>query len=78
MNKYKNLKKQFQEFENEMDKVLGELEDKVITLEKVLLKAGIIEDLDLTDVLYRTETDLWSYNFSKKIPIIVNEAKVKP
>jgi hypothetical protein len=76
--KHEDLEKRFVESENEFDRILGELESQVNVLEEVLIKSGIIEDLDLSDVLYRTQKDLWSYNFAKKIPFVVNEAKVKP
>lgn len=80
MSKRKDINK----LEARVDNLQGtvtKLQDKVNLLEEVLVKAGIIEDLDMTDVLYRTvpNDDPWSllYGSNKRIPFVVNEAKVK-
>ena len=79
-----NKKKHIQYLENRTSTAqqdIQELYQKVKQLETVLIKAGIIEDLDMTDVMYRKETitDPWGvlYNETKRIPFVVNEAKLK-
>ena len=79
-----NKKEHIQHLENRTSTAqqdIQELFQKVKQLETVLIKAGIIEDLDMTDVMYRKETiiDPWGvlYNETKRIPFVVNEAKLK-
>jgi hypothetical protein len=60
---------------------IAKLEDKVDLLEKIITKSGLIEDLDMTDVLYRTEVVDdpygWGFASTRKIPFVVNEVRVK-
>lgn len=79
-----NKKEQIQNLNNRVSTYQQDIQnlyDKVNQLETILIKAGIIEDLDMTDVMYRKEvvSDPWDVLFSttKRIPFVVNEAKLK-
>lgn len=79
-----NKKEHIQYLNNRVSTTQQDIQDlyeKVKQLEAVLIKAGIIEDLDMTDVMYRKEVvnDPWDVLFSttKRIPFVVNEAKLK-
>ena len=81
MNKRKNEVEYLGTRVTNLRETVAKLEDKINLLEKILVKSGIIEDLDMTDVLYRTEPFDnpygWGFSITQKIPFVVNEIKVK-
>jgi hypothetical protein len=81
MNKRKNEVEYLGTRVTNLRETVAKLEDKINLLEKILVKSGIIEDLDMTDVLYRTEAFDdpygWGFSTTRKIPFVVNEIKVK-
>ena len=68
---------------HEANKRLFKLETRVSQLESIIEDAGIIEDIDMSDVKYREkevvlENGLFGpQKYVNKIPYIVNEVKVK-
>ena len=57
--------------------LIHRLENEIEQLQNVLVKSGIIEDTDMSDVMYRSVRDPWSLTGTHRIPFIVNQAKVK-
>lgn len=64
-------------------KRLSKLEIRVAQLESIIEDAGIVEDVDMSDVKYREkeivlEGGLFGpQKYTQKIPYVVNEVKVK-
>lgn len=59
---------------------LAKLEHEISVLKDIIRTAGIVEDIDLSDVRYRTEINyegIFGIPVEKKIPYVINEVKTK-
>jgi cob(I)alamin adenosyltransferase len=65
------------------EKRISKLETRIEQLESIIEDAGIIEDIDMSDVKYREKSVQYTgglfgpTTFTHKVPYVVNEVKVK-
>lgn len=65
---------------NDGAKRLAKLEQEVSVLKDIIKTSGIVEDIDLSDVRYRTEISyagVFGFPVEQKIPYVINEVKTK-
>lgn len=79
LRRVKHLRERNNEILKELREDISTLKAEVKNLTDILVEANIIEDIDMSDVKYRTVKDIsgW-YEYNRRVPYIVNEVKVKP
>lgn len=76
----KHLREQNNQILKALREDIATLKAEVRNLTDILVEANIIEDIDMSDVKYRTikyDNGGW-YPQTIRVPYIVNEVKVKP
>lgn len=79
LRRVKHLRERNNEILKELREEISTLKAEVRNLTNILVEANIIEDIDMSDVKYRTVVieDAW-FPIKRQVPYIVNEVKVKP